>query len=49
MISKEYKEGYEAYDDDVSIWNNPYALGSIKAIEWAKGWRQRKNELNDDD
>lgn len=38
MRSFEYIEGYRAYFDGIPSLDNPYASGSMNAIEWTIGW-----------
>lgn len=33
-----YEEGYEAFYNKLTRWDNPYAHGSLQADEWYNGW-----------
>lgn len=36
-----YSEGANAYGMGVSLWNNPYKLGSDEWCDWEEGWLDR--------
>ena len=36
-----YSEGLNAYGMGVSLWSNPYKLGSDEWCDWEEGWLDR--------
>lgn len=43
--SKEFKEGWDAYERGTSIKKNPYSGGNRK-IEWMSGWKDAEAEYD---
>jgi ribosome modulation factor len=42
-LTQVFWEGYKAYEDDMSLRDNPYRLNTLEASSWDEGW-QAANE-----
>ena len=39
VMNKAQRDGFEAGENGLAPFNNPYDEGSAKAADWRKGWR----------
>ena len=46
MVTPEYREGYQAYQDGVSRWDGSYDRGSTKRACWLEGWLDARDDGN---
>ena len=48
-MSDPYNEGFDAFDDDLTMETNPYPSNTVAASEWDEGWDSAACDGDSDD